>query len=250
MAISVILFDLGSTLYYFDGIPEEVYPRMDRALVNELVKFGYKVDPAEFIDEFVRLVKDADDLGEQSWIEIPTFDIVCAVLKEFGYPQAQESHIRQALIAYYAVSQAHWKLELDTIPMLIDLQQKGYHLGVISNASDTQDVHTLLARENLTSFFEEVWISSTVGLCKPHPEIFKQAQIHFQTSVEKMVLVGDTLATDIAGAKQAGMGSVWITRRADRPENHVFMEKIFPDFQINTLAELPDLLNQLASKTN
>ena len=137
---------------------------MDRALVDELVKFGYEVDPVEFIDEFVRLVKDADDLGEQSWIEIPTFDIVRTVLREFGYPQAQESHIRQALIAYYAVSQAHWKLELDTVPMLLDLQQKGYRLGIISNASDAQDVHTLLARENLAGFFEEVWISSTTGV--------------------------------------------------------------------------------------
>ena len=85
---------------------------------------------------------------------------------------------------------------------------------------------------------------------KPHPEIFHQAQKYFQTPVEEMVLVGDTLATDIAGAKQVGMRSVWITRRADRPENQVLMEKIIPNFQINTLAELPDLLNQLVFKTN
>jgi HAD superfamily hydrolase (TIGR01662 family) len=250
LAISVVLFDLGSTLYYFDGIPHEVFPRMDRALVNELVRFGYEIDPVEFIDEFVRLVKEADNLGEQSWIEIPTFDIVRTVLKEFGYPQALESHIRQALIVYYAVSQAHWKLELDTVPMLLDLKQKGYLLGIISNASDAQDVRTLLARENLAGFFEEIWISSTVGVCKPHPEIFHQAQEYFQIPMSEIVLVGDTLATDIAGAKQVGMRSVWITRRADRPENQVFTEEIIPDFQINTLAELPDLLNQLVFKTN
>jgi putative hydrolase of the HAD superfamily len=235
LAISVVLFDLGSTLYYFDGIPHEVFPRMDRALVNELVRFGYEIDPVEFIDEFVRLVKEAD---------------VRTVLKEFGYPQALESHIRQALIVYYVVSQAHWKLELDTVPMLLDLKQKGYLLGIISNASDAQDVRTLLARENLAGFFEEIWISSTVGVCKPHPEIFHQAQEYFQIPMSEIVLVGDTLATDIAGAKQVGMRSVWITRRADRPENQVFTEEIIPDFQINTLAELPDLLNQLVFKTN
>ena len=215
---------------------------MDQVLVNELLKIGYEMDPAEFVNEFVRLAKDADDLGEQSWIEIPTFDIVSAVLKEFGYPQAQESDIRQALTAYYAVSQAHWKLEHDTLPMLLDLKQRGYRLGIISNASDSEDVRTLLVRENLVGFFEQVWISSTVGVCKPHPEIFLQAQKYFQTPMEEMILVGDTLAADIAGAKQVGMGSVWITRRADRPENHAWLEKIIPDFQIATLAELPDLL--------
>jgi hypothetical protein len=94
LAISVVLFDLGSTLYYFDGIPHEVFPRMDRALVNELVRFGYEIDPVEFIDEFVRLVKEADNLGEQSWIEIPTFDIVRTVLKEFGYPPGTDCLLR------------------------------------------------------------------------------------------------------------------------------------------------------------
>lgn len=242
MPISVVLFDLGKTLFHFEGDLCSVYPEMDLKLSEALNSLGYRLDTAAFVADFIKMAKDADQLGKKAWIEIPTFDIVNTVLKKYGYPEPPEDHIRQALKEYYAISQACWKLELDAVPMLEELKRQGYRLGVISNASDSADVMQLLNRDNLSEFFEKVWISSSVGVCKPHPVIFNLALEFFQTPAQDMAFVGDTLAADIAGAKKAGMQSIWITRRAERPENLALQAEIIPKHKIQTLAELPNLL--------
>lgn len=247
MSISVVLFDLGSTLLHFDANPEVIYPLMDQRLLDELTFLGYQLDAEPFLEDFVRMAKDADDLGEETWIEIPTYEIVKTLLSKYGYPHVPEGDIRQALTGFYSVSQEYWKLELDAIPMLKELQRLGYRLGVISNASDVADVQVLLERDGLLGYFEKVWISSSIGVCKPHPEIFAQALEYFQTPAEAIAFIGDTLAADILGADKAGMHSIWITRRADRPENHNLLNKIMPDFQIETLAEVPELLSSILS---
>jgi FMN phosphatase YigB (HAD superfamily) len=54
-------------------------------------------------------------------------------------------------------------------------------------------------------------------------------------------MVGDTLGADILGAKNAGVYSVWITRRA--PSNQPHQELIIPDATIDSLSALPGLLN-------
>jgi putative hydrolase of the HAD superfamily len=243
----VVLFDLGNTLLYFDANPVEVYPQMDQRLLRELLDLGYRLDSESFLQDFVRMAKDADDLGEETWIEIPTAEIVRTLLANFGYSDVPESDLRQALAGFYSVSQQHWMLEGDAIPVIKELKQTGYRLGIISNASDTADVLWLLANRGLGGFFEQVWISSEIGLCKPHPEIFQRAIEYFQTPASQIAFVGDTLTADILGSATAGMQSIWISRRAARPENHMQKNFIQPAYQIASLAELPFVLKTVPS---
>jgi FMN phosphatase YigB (HAD superfamily) len=243
----VVLFDLGNTLLYFNANPGEIYPEMDRRLLSELINLGYRLDSESFLQDFVRMAKYADDLGEETLVEIPTAEIVRTLLENHGYPDVPESDLRQVLAGFYSVSQQHWMLEVDALPVLQELKQTGYRLGIISNASDTADVLWLLTNRGLVGFFEQVWISSEIGLCKPHPEIFKRATEYFQTPASQIAFVGDTLTTDILGSTTAGMQSIWISRRADRPENHLQKDSILPAFQIASLAELPFILKSIPS---
>ena len=59
------------------------------------------------------------------------------------------------------------------------------------------------------------------------------------------VLDDDTLHQDILGANNIGLHSVWITRRADRPENMANHGLIVPDSVIHALSELPALVKNL-----
>ncbi len=58
-------------------------------------------------------------------------------------------------------------------------------------------------------------------------------------------MVGDTLTADILGAQNAGLRAVWITTRADHPENLRVRERVTPDAMISTLSELPSVLQQI-----
>lgn len=250
LSISVVLFDLGNTLLYFDSDIETVYPLMNQALVDELIRLGYPLTCEEFTTTFIKMMKDADDLGDEIWIEIPTKEIVKAALLMLGFSDVPEDHIHQALEKYYAISQHHWVLEEDTLFMLRELKKSGYKLGIISNASDALDVQRLLSRDDLAGYFDKVLISSQVGVLKPHPEIFHQVLEFFEAEPEETAFVGDTLIADIAGSKHAGMHAIWITRRARRPDNLEYLGKIIPDHQIDTLAELPGLLQRVSAESS
>jgi FMN phosphatase YigB (HAD superfamily) len=52
------------------------------------------------------------------------------------------------------------------------------------------------------------------------------------------------LGADILGAKNAGLTSVWITRRAHRDDNLAHEDTIRPDAVIQALGELPKLLEK------
>ena len=239
---TVVLFDLGSTLLYFDAEPGDVYPQMNHALARSLIRQGIALDVKSFIGEFSIRALAAEKIGEQDWIEIPTFDIVRDLLVDCGYPGVAEEIIRQALAEYYAISQAHWLLEADAIFTLEQLRHSGMHLGIITNDSDTADAYRLLEMHHLERFFEGIWISAEIGFCKPHPLLFQQALEFFEVPACQAVMVGDRLDTDISGAQNAGLHSAWITRRSSQLNNKALQEKHVPEVQLANLMELPERL--------
>ena len=51
-----------------------------------------------------------------------------------------------------------------------------------------------------------------VVIGKPGPFLFEQAMAELGAKPEESVMIGDNLRTDVAGARSAGMASVWINR--------------------------------------
>ena len=56
-------------------------------------------------------------------------------------------------------------------------------------------------------------------------------------------MIGDVLTADVLGANQLGMYSIWLTRRADVPQDGELPAQ--PRATIKTLDELPLLLQEL-----
>ncbi|MGH8874496.1 MAG: HAD family hydrolase, partial [Acidimicrobiia bacterium] len=83
-----------------------------------------------------------------------------------------------------------------------------------------------------------VWVSAAaVGAAKPDPAVFRIALRRLHTAAEGAVMVGDSLHHDIAGARRAGVRSVWLNRAAIVNDTG-----IDPDAEIGSLEELPALL--------
>ena len=60
-------------------------------------------------------------------------------------------------------------------------------------------------------------------------------------SAEKAVMVGNSLKSDIAGARQVGVKAVWLNRDGKENDNSAK-----PDYEINSLNELSSVLNELS----
>jgi len=240
-----IIFDLGSTLIYFDGEWSEVMYRASQVLYQQLEQAGLILDQKAFLREYHQAVEAYYQERESEFIEHTTFFILRNLLNEWGYPEVPDQILRQALKAMYAVSQAHWHLEPDTVPTLAALQKIGYRLGLISNAADDVDVQTLVDKAGIRPFFDKILTSAGEGIRKPNPRIFQKMLDFWGYSPEEVAMVGDTLGADILGAQNAGIFSIWITRRSNTPANHAHAGTIHADATIDTLEELPGLLEQL-----
>jgi putative hydrolase of the HAD superfamily len=91
----------------------------------------------------------------------------------------------------------------------------------------------------LTGFFDVIVISGEYGFAKPDPRIFRLALERLGCAPQDAWHVGDSLASDVAGAAAAGIVSVWLNR--DR--QHREPSDPSPDIEVSSLDELSELLN-------
>lgn len=247
MLIRAVIFDLGNTLMYpvAPDLWPEVIQRGNKALMDYLCNMGILTDCDNFMLEFNQRLHQYYDERDKLMIETSTFLVLKELLEEKGYSDISESVIRESLDAHYAVTQRNWQLEEDTIECLTTLREQKYTLGLVSNAGDHRDVLQLVEKFNLTPYFEFIITSAGCGYRKPHHRIFQLALEQINARPEEVAMVGDTLNADIMGANQAGIYSIWITRRTTRPLDDTLPLPITPQATIKTLGELPSLLRDL-----
>jgi putative hydrolase of the HAD superfamily len=83
--------------------------------------------------------------------------------------------------------------------------------------------------------------SETARCYKPEPRIFQSACAALSVPAGQAVMVGDTPETDVQGAHQAGLRTVWLNRdHRDWPGTLVR-----PDAVIDELGQLSRVLRQL-----
>jgi len=75
---------------------------------------------------------------------------------------------------------------------------------------------------------------------KPSPEFFHQALHSMGVAPVEAIMVGDDIESDIAGAQAAGIRAVMVRTGKFRPQD--LEGAIFPDAVIDSVAELPGLL--------
>jgi putative hydrolase of the HAD superfamily len=93
-------------------------------------------------------------------------------------------------------------------------------MGIVSNTlvpGHCLDHH--LESEGLLEFFPVRVYSSAVRFRKPHPRIFELALELVGAKAHRTVFIGDLLKADIAGAKKAGMHTIW--KPAHKPNGHM-----------------------------
>jgi len=237
-----LLFDLGNTLLHFNGTWPEVFSQADQELYAALAAGGYTLDQESFKTEFRARLNQYYLQREAEFIEHTTAYVLRNLMDELGFGEIPDKIIRPALKKMYAVSQEHWLLEDDCLPTFQTLKQQGYRLGVISNASDDNDVQTLVDDSGIRPYIDFALTSAACGIRKPNPRIFMLGIESWGYSTDEVAMIGDTLGADILGGRNAGIFSIWITRRADTPGNRDHAATIIPDAQIETLAGLIPLL--------
>jgi putative hydrolase of the HAD superfamily len=117
---------------------------------------------------------------------------------------------------------------------------KDHLLGVITNGNESIQ-RRKFGYLGIEDCFRVFLSSERAGCFKPEAAIFEMALAEAGVKPDEAVFVGDVLDVDVAGARAAGMRSVWIDHAGDG----VTGGGPRPDVTITRFADLPAALLRL-----
>ena len=118
-----------------------------------------------------------------------------------------------------------------------------YNVGLISNTGVTpgKTISKVLEEYNILQYFDLTVYSDETGLFKPHPKMFKIPLDKFDCSPKNAIHIGDMLETDIKGAKDYKMKTIWVNN-GNSPKPTV----ILPDYEIKQISEVIQIIRDLS----
>lgn len=210
-----VIFDFGSTLAIARAPWSGIIAEGAAALAGFLRQAGLALPP-DFADLWVTTLRFAVQQAERDGNERPADDVLAALLASQGYTDLTEDFIRDAADHYFAAEDARRAPAAGAAALLAELQRAGYRLAVLSNTHGGRWVQYWIARFGFRPCLDAVITSEEIGIRKPHPAAFRAALARLGLSdPAAAVMVGDSLAHDIAGAQAAGMRTVQVRLAED-----------------------------------
>jgi len=115
--------------------------------------------------------------------------------------------------ALYYVMLDTWQAYDDTLPMLQSLRAQGVRTCLLSNAG--VPIRTVLDRDGLTPWYDEIVLSYEVGFVKPDVRIFQAALDLLEMPAADVLMVGDN-ANDDGGGTHLGLRTLILPRTSGR----------------------------------
>ncbi|MGH7903016.1 MAG: HAD family hydrolase [Candidatus Dormibacteraceae bacterium] len=111
---------------------------------------------------------------------------------------------------YAARRRSRFRLLPEAVPLLTRLRAgPAVKLGMVTNGpADLQ--HGKLAATGLSGYFDAILVSGELGIGKPDAEVFGSILSTLAVPPSEAIMVGDSLARDVAGARGAGLAAIWL----------------------------------------
>lgn len=262
MAIRALLFDLDDTLAVDEAVSHETFAHTAAVASS---RFG--VDPALFARDAMSIARELWAAGEcrpfcrsigisafeclwggfegesgeltslRNWATAYRIEVFARALSAQlpDHPAEAPAMLSQE---FAATRRARQRL-LPGARELVSSLSSTHSIALLTNgAPDLQ--REKIAASGLGSFFKAIAVSGEHGIGKPRPEIFHRLLGELGVTPEEALMVGNSLERDIAGARNAGIRSVWI--RVPGSEEQA---DVTPDHTITALSEIPGILREL-----
>jgi 2-haloacid dehalogenase len=108
-----------------------------------------------------------------------------------------------------------------------------YVLTIITNGVEKTQ-KTRIGASKIFPYITHIVVSEEIGVAKPDKRFFDYVIKLTQSKIENMLIIGDSLSSDIKGAKNAGIDSVWFNPHRKEIDKQLNVKKIISD-----LRELP-----------
>jgi len=222
-----VFFDADDTL--FD------YPRAERTALRACLReFRLRKDLGVFLDAYRRHNRDvwqAFERGEtdQATLRVERFRRLAV---ELDIPDLSLDR----LSAFYLEALSGQPQLMPGALVTVRALAKKFPLALVTNGIAAVQ-RRRFAASPITAYFQAVVISEEVGFAKPDPRIFAPALEKIGVEAGEVLYVGDSVTSDMAAARNAGMDFCWFNPgRVPVPAGQS------PAFIIAAVEELPRCL--------
>ncbi|MHA1712513.1 MAG: HAD family hydrolase [Candidatus Ranarchaeia archaeon] len=208
-----LFFDFFGTLYRMVPTPLTLCKQLLRRVgghktgnCNQIIKI------ATVADNFVYRAVEKNKVNFfESAVELPAWQPYLDQLRKLtglGVTQAKK---------FFMQWHNHWKTPgdqvrpfHDALKIVSELANRGFRLGVLSNGE--WDLEPILRRDGFSEFIKLSISSGEIGVQKPDERIFMTVCNLVKAKPSQCALIGDTIETDIEGAKKAGWLPIFLCR--------------------------------------
>lgn len=241
MPIDGVIFDLGSTLIHRTGLT------LEREKCSVLAHFAVAEwgcrDPGSLAAQLLEIRLDAWRRSEAELVERLATESIARAFAQAGLP-VDELTVRRAEAVFFEPEVRVSRLYPAAVETLDRLLAMGFRMGMISNATSHGLIVEITAKHRIDAYFNPLVSSAGHGKVKPHPDIFTHVLDTWGVPAPHTVMVGDTLAADIAGAHAVGMRSILVDIEPN-PANAAFSGPA-PTARVEELQEIPRLIERWA----
>ena len=226
--VRAVFFDVDFTLIYpGPTFQAEGYDRFCAA-------HGIQVDRARFPEAVIAASAILNDEQELRYDEALFVRYTRRIIEAMGGAGDALDVCAAEIVREWAACQ-HFFLYDDVTPVLHELSARGLKVGLISNSH--RCLVSFQQHFELHGLIAAAISSSEHGFLKPHPSIFEAALSLVGAEPDQAVMVGDSFAHDIEGARRVGMRGVLVRRADDLGAGGAADVPV-----IRSLTELPPLL--------
>lgn len=196
MAIKAVLFDFWGTL---------VENGARSPTRGTLMILRAPIEYKDFITRFEEIFFTQEFPSQED-----AFKTVCEAFNVRPYPI-----VISKLIGLWNKNKLFAKAYPETAEVLQQLKDKGIKLAVVSNTHQGA-VEEVLQKLDLAKYFDAVVLSYQHNTLKQHGTLYDIALEQLGISKDEALVVGDSVETDLVGAKEAGIKGVLIDRKGTR----------------------------------
>jgi len=224
----LVLFDIDGTLLDFE--------KAERVGMKEtLTRFGLRNDD-EVIDSYNEINIFYWEIYERGEISLDNLLVKRheALFERYGFKQdaAKFNDYYESCLKNCGYLAPH------ALDVLDYVKSKSCKMAIITNGIyETQTNRITLS--SLNQYFQHVYISEKIGYSKPQKEIFEYIfkDIGRDIKKENVLIIGDSLTSDIKGGNNFGIDTCWINPK--KLENNL---DIKADYEVQSLLQLKEII--------
>jgi len=229
MKYEIIIFDADETLFDFKKSERDAFK-------NTMLEFDIEYDENHHLKIYQginnTIWKEFEDgLITQKELKVERFKRLSNTLSaEFNEVEFAKSYMKH-------LSNASFLFD-DSIE-LVESLHKDYRLTIVTNGlKDVQD--NRIRKSVIAKYFQDIVVSEEVQVSKPDPKIFEHTLNNIKhTDKSKVLIVGDSLTSDIQGGINFGIDTCWYN-----PNRITNNTAIKPTYEIFSLIEIRDILEK------